>query len=282
MSTHDRITRALLERLDRGTVPWRRPWTRGPPRNLVSGKAHRGVNALLLGAQPYEQPYWLTYRQAQRRGGTVRRGERGVTVIYWQPAASRRDDEDTNAHRALLRAYTVFNVAQCTAVEAPLQPARRDRALDAILAGMPHPPELVHTADHAAYRPATDTVVMPPASCFDSTEDYYATFLHELVHSTGHASRLCRPGITQGIEHGSPRYAREELVAEIGAAFLCGHAGIAPSTLDQNAAYIGHWRRVLGDHPRLVISSAASAQQAADYILDHRGESDDRMRSRAR
>jgi len=275
-AAYQRITNEIITRLEAGTVPWRRPWTRGPPRNLASGKPYRGTNALLLAAQTYEQPWWLTYRQAQRLGGHVQRGEHGVQVVYWQPATTHNQG---NAQRSypLLRTYTVFNLTQCNGIDPPRPTRQPDPGLEAIVAAMPHPPPIRHGGNRAAYDPGTDTVHMPFLNDFSSLAAYYAVLFHELVHSTGHQSRLNRPGITERTGPSNPVYAREELVAEIGAAFLCGHAGIAPATIDDIAAYIDGWLRILKQHPRIVIHAAGAAQHAAEYILakqDERGAED--------
>jgi len=261
--TYERITNAIIQRLEQGVVPWRRPWTHGPPRNLVSRKPYRGVNALLLGAQGHEQPWWLTYRQAQQLGGHVTRGEHGTTIVYWQP---QRQDEDGTMQRAFLRAYTVFNVAQCTGLTAP-EAEHRDEDLDTILNGMADPPRLTHNGNRASYHPATDTITLPRPASFTSTPAYYATLYHELTHSTGHETRLARPGITQQPRFGTPGYAQEELIAEIGAAFLCAHGGISPATIENTAGYLDHWLTVLHEQPRLLVRASSGAQHATDYIL---------------
>jgi antirestriction protein ArdC len=175
----------------------------------------------------------------------------------------------------MLRYYSVFNVEQCDGIEYPkpdvptfeFTPIER---AEQIVAGMPNKPEITSGGDSAYYRPSLDQVNMPPKERFERPEYFYDTLFHELTHATGHESRLNRKGVADKDEHsqfGSDPYAREELVAEMGASFLCGHAGIVERTIDNSAAYIGHWLEQLKQDPRLVIVAAGQAQKAADYIL---------------
>jgi antirestriction protein ArdC len=149
-------------------------------------------------------------------------------------------------------------------VQAPFDPIA---AAEAIVAGMPKPPAISHGFNRAAYSPSLDAVRMPSPERFTPREEYYSALFHELGHSTGHASRLARKGITDETMFGSHEYSQEELCAEITSAFLCGHAGIAPATLDNSAAYLAGWLSKLGDDQRLVVLAAAQAQRAADHIL---------------
>lgn len=259
--TYERITNDVIERLNQGVVPWRRPWLTA--RNLVSGKPYRGVNALLLSTLGRSSPWWLTFRQARQLGGTVRKGEHGVRVIFWKPR--RPTDEEEDQLPPVLRTYTVFNLEQCDGITAPPVPARV-AALDGIVTNMPAPPHFKN-GGVASYSAATDTVTLPPLPSFETADGYYATLFHELTHATGHKERLHRPGITAKHSFGSAGYAQEELAAEIGAAFLCGETGIKPRTIENSAAYIASWLHILGKHPSMLVQAAAAAQKAADFIL---------------
>lgn len=256
MRAYERITEEIITRLEAGVPPWLKPWTAGRPRNLMTGKPYRGVNALLLGGQDCQQQWWLTFRQARHLGGSVKRGEHGLPVVYWQP----RDEEA----RPVLRTYTVFNVDQCTGIGAPDAP--EPSSLDQIVDDMPNPPRIIHGSDRASYQPRSDTIRLPGPATFDAREAYYATLFHELVHSTGHATRLNRPSMTDIQPPGSPAYAREELTAEIGAAFLCAHTGISPATIENTAAYVHHWLTRLDEEPRMLVRASSAAQTAVDYI----------------
>ncbi len=269
------ITDRVIALLESGTVPWHRPWggAERRPRNLASDRPYRGINVFLLAAASYEAPYWLTFKQARDRGGSVKKGEHGFPCIFWNWIE--RTDADTGEveKRPFLKYYTVFNVEQCADVPYPSAPTRENsfspiEACERIVSGMPQAPPVRHGGARAYYDPSTDEVGMPPRERFDGPEAYYGVLFHELVHSTGHESRLDRPGITGPIVFGSRDYSREELVAEMGATFLCGDAGIDNAVIDNSASYIASWLRRLRNDTKLVVQAAGRSQRAADYILD--------------
>jgi antirestriction protein ArdC len=272
------ITDRVVSLLERGVVPWRRPWAgpEGMPRNLASGREYRGVNVFLLASAGYVSPNWLTFRQAQERGGSVRKGEKATPVVFWKVDSVQRVDDAGEPYadrRFILRYYNVFNSEQCEDIQAPLPAVSKafepiDRC-ESVLAGMPNAPTITHGEARAFYQPASDTVNMPRRELFDSPEAYYATIFHELTHSTGHASRLDRKGIADVATFASIDYSREELVAEMGAAFLCGHCGIEQATIENSAAYIANWLKRLRDDRTLIVQAAAQGQKAADFILGH-------------
>jgi antirestriction protein ArdC len=276
VNVYEVITTRIVELLQQGTIPWRKPWSAasGEPRNLVSGRSYRGINVFLLSAMPFASPYWLTYRQASERGGSVRKGSKGCPVIFWRWPKGEEQTEDAKEIEAsrgpLLRYYTVFNVEQCDGIAAPQTVARTFEAIpecERIVSSMPNPPRIGHEGTRAFYRPSNDSITMPPALFFESPALYYSTLFHELTHSTGHESRLARKAVTDRNAFGSHEYSREELVAEMGAAFLCGMAGIDAATLKESSAYLASWIRVLNGDSRLAITAAAQAQKAADFIL---------------
>jgi antirestriction protein ArdC len=267
------ITERVLDALEAGTVPWRRPWRDfGMQRNYSSGRPYRGINQLLTQltqqARAYRSPFWVTYRGAQRAGANVRRGERGSLVVLWKRLVI--EDEETAERRAVwwIRPYTVFNLDQVDNVEPPppqdeLLAFRPIERCEALLGAMPNPPVIEHRPGGAFYLPASDTITLPPRESFHEVEGYYATRFHETVHSTGHSSRLDRELAPRSNEEA---YSREELIAELGAAMLCGFAGIAPARIEQSAAYIASWLRVLRDDRRMVVSASQQAQRAVDHI----------------
>ena len=277
MKAYEVVVDRILELLEAGTVPWQRPWEPavGLPRN-IRGTPYRGINLLVLGCQGYESPLWLTARQAKDRGGHIRRGERGTPVVFWK-WPERREDAETGCDRRseipLVRYYRVWNLLQTEGVEAP--PCRSAHVLgsrvgaDAVVSRMPRPPVIRHDGGaHAFYRPSTDSIHLPPREAFHGSGGYLSTLFHELVHSTGHATRLVRPAVTDGALFGDHAYSEEELVAEIGSAYLCTHVGIPSGTLENTAAYVASWLRVLRDDRRMVLLAAQRAQRAVDYILD--------------
>lgn len=271
------VTESIIKQLESGVAPWRRPWRTETPANLVSRKEYRGINIFLLAFQGYGSRYWLTYRQAQALGGNVKKGERGSKVVFWKIDEYQKKNAETGEMEArksiLLRYYTVFNLEQCEGIKSP-EPGPAIHPIEqceSIVRSMPNPPGFEQEAQ-ACYRPSTDTVGMPARSAFHSAEEYYSTLFHELTHSTGHPSRVGREGIMTHNPFGSDPYSKEELVAEMGAAMLCGVAGIASRTLSNSAAYLDSWIKRLRSDSRLVVSAASQAQKAADYILARTAE----------
>lgn len=278
------ITNRIIELMEQGVVPWHKPWRTKDgqvQRNLVSKKPYHGINVMLLGCAGYRSPWWVSFKQAKELGGNVRKGEKGNLVCFWkwlEVAEEGKDGQKESKTIPFLRHYYVFNVEQCEGLEGKIPAydggtdAERDhrpiKIAERILAGMPdNKPRVDHGFGQACYRPATDTVCMPDRGDFDTAEHYYDTLFHELTHSTGHPSRLAREGITEPVRFGSKTYAREELVAEMGAAFLCGECGIVDRIIDNSAAYVQSWLQKLKNDKRLVIVAAGQAQKAAGWIL---------------
>lgn len=285
------ITDRIISLLEKGTVPWHKPWkgNADAPRNLTTMKEYRGVNVFVLGSAPYDSPYWLTFVQAHERGGRIKKGEKGWPVVYWKrlnqnqkSGGSSEDEEEENPAPAKSYSswrkgfhlyHTVFNSEQCEGIETPsinVEPSTFSplELCERVAEGYPSPKPLVEKNHGAAfYRPSTDLVGMPKPERFDRSEDFYSMLFHELTHSTGHSSRLNRKEVVQGGYFGSNDYSREELVAEMGAAFLDGHCGIESKLLDNSVAYINNWLKNLDKDPRLVVQAGAQAQRASDYIL---------------
>ena len=265
------ITDLFLEKLEQGVIPWEKPWKGGgAPKNMISKKNYNGINVLLLSMQPYETNLWLSYKQAQEKGGQVRKGEKGTPVVFWK-MLEKENSKGAKETIPLLRYSTVFNVSQCDGIEyekpeidETIQPI--EKCLDLVQA-MPSKPEITHNEPAAYYRPDSDTVNMPAIGLFKGAAEYHSTLFHELVHSTGHEKRLGRHK-TDKCSHmfGSNDYSKEELVAEIGASFLCGICGIENRTIDNSAAYIQSWIKRFKEKPKLLVEASAKAQKAVDYI----------------
>jgi antirestriction protein ArdC len=275
-SVYEIITDKIIEQLESGVAPWRKPWQTPMPCNLISGKEYRGVNPFLLAPQGYASKYWLTFNQANKLGGNVKRGAKSSIVTFWnigeEKTYTNRHGEEKTGKSILLRYYNVFNLEQTEGIAEKLGldklPARVPdiERCASIVRAMPNAPKL-EQSNAAWYRPSTDSVGMPSINSFHSSEGYYSTLFHELTHSTGHASRVGRDGIEQLNTFGSESYSKEELIAELGAAMLCGVTGIAPATLDNSAAYLKSWINVLHGDSKLLVSAASAAQKASDYIL---------------
>lgn len=266
------VTDRVIELLEAGTVPWNKPWVGGAaqvPKNLASGKPYKGINLWLLGCASYSSPYWVTYKQAQERGGQVKKGEKSSLVTFWKMFEAEKDGQKKKI--PMLRYYCVFNVEQCDGLDYPKEnlPVREFNAIEQcenIVAAMPKQPILTHNEQRAYYRRSEDKVNMPKKETFDKPENYYSTLFHELTHATGHESRLGR--LQDAVSNfGDSNYAKEELIAEMGASFLCNTAGIMERTIDNSASYINSWLKALKNDRKLVISAASKAQQAAEFIL---------------
>ena len=270
MNVYERITKQIIEQLKNGCVPWQKPWHVTSPKNLLTGKAYRGINLLMLAFTDYECEYWATFQQIKKAGGTVQKGEHGTTIVYTNWFET--EDEKTGDKKELpfLKQFTVFNLEQTNGIEIPKPtktPQSKLERCEQILKTMPNQPEIKNDGGNAAYyRPTTDTIHLPPWSSFSSAEEYYSTLYHELIHATGHQSRLARPGIMEIDHFGSEKYSHEELIAEIGNAFLCGKTGIEKHTLENSTAYINGWLKKLQNNKRLIVIAAAQAQKAVDHI----------------
>jgi antirestriction protein ArdC len=285
MDIYSIVTERIINLLESGVVPWRRPWTStGLPRNLVSKKPYRGVNFFLLSASKYVSPFWLTMRQANELGGHVRKGEESTAVVFWKiddvkQSTEGLDNEETGGktrRRFLLRYYRVWNLEQCELPQGVLDKLPKIEthehdpieAAERIIADMPNRPEIQYTGSKAFYSSITDCITLPPRELFTGAEEFYATALHETVHSTGSQKRLAREGICEAAPFGSAVYSKEELCAEMGAAYLCAEAGISTAVLENQAANVAGWLKKLRDDRKLLIYAAAQAQKAADFILN--------------
>jgi antirestriction protein ArdC len=283
MRVEEIITDRIVKLLEQGTPPWHKPWSsRGVlPQNAISRQDYHGINVLMLACAGYKSPYWLTFNQAKTAKGSVRKGEHGSMVVFAKRSSKEVETDAGEIEErtfTVLRYYTVFNVEQTEGCRLNLpeltiltEHEKIDRC-EAVYANMPNRPGLRSDSPsrqfQAYYSQTLDYVNLPARHCFHQPEEYYSTLYHELTHSTGHASRLNRETLTQAVKFGDTNYSKEELVAEMGAAFLAGLTGIDLLTIPNSAAYLNSWIRRLRGEPKLVISAAAQAQKAVDYILN--------------
>lgn len=288
------ITDQIIELLDGGCAPWHKPWNAetGMPLSMSTGKPYRGVNVFILAMESaikgYSSPYWGTFNQIKGRCGVAEgekwdglTGQKSTMIVFWKMII--KTDAETRQTRPmpLLRTFRVFNADQVLEservklglpdkVERPALPERIAEC-DAVVAEyIAGGPSFSVGGDAAYYVPSTDHVQMPDLATFIGSEEYYGTLFHELTHSTGHGNRLKRPGVAElpvGHKFGDALYSKEELVAEMGSAFLSGMTGIAAKTLPNSAAYLQHWIKVLRGDKKLLVHAAANAQKAADLIL---------------
>jgi len=265
------INERIFELLEKGEIPWQKPWISGEPANFVSKRPYRGINPFILISSGYSCPYWLSFKQAKGIGGRIKKGEKGFPVVFWK-LVEKNDQDTESGKRAVpfLRYYTVYNLEQTEGIIIPELPQRNFQHItkaEKIIHHMPRSPAIEHKQPQAYYLPSQDLVNMPNANLFRSDEEYYSTLFHELTHSTGHASRLNRNELTKITMFKSHDYSKEELVAELGSAFLCGRCGIMPKVIVNQAAYIKSWLKQLQNNRKWLIYAAAQAQKAADFIL---------------
>nr|WP_202033007.1 zincin-like metallopeptidase domain-containing protein [Paenibacillus sp.] len=264
-SVYEIVTERILELLAAGVVPWRRPWVVSGAVNWISQRPYRGINTLLLPPGEY-----ATYKQITEAGGSVK-GAKSQIVVFWRWLE--KEDADTGEAEKIpmLRYYRVFDIKDCKGIKSKRKEVSFDHdpiaEAEAIVDGYADAPPIGFASGRAYYMPSPDRVSVPPLQDYPKAEEYYSTLFHELIHSSGHQSRLNRPGIEEYAAFGDENYSKEELIAEIGAAMLCATCGIDNSTIENSAAYIQSWHRKLKNDPTLIVKAAGQAQKATDYIL---------------
>jgi len=282
-SIYDTITSQIITAFERGTDTFSLPWHRSTaplsrPMNAATKKAYRGVNVLALWASAEAQDFghglWATYRQWQSLGAQVRKGEKASPIVFYKVFDNRDDDQaeaTEGSSRIFARASHVFNVSQAEGFAIPEVPEGEDfdpiPQADAFVAGTGATVR-IH-GDSAHYTPSADTITMPDRERFFATvsgsaaQNWYATLLHELVHWSGADHRLAR---TFGKRFGDDAYAMEELVAELGSAFLCGDLGLSTSPRPDHASYLASWLKVLKADNRAIFTAASAAAKAAEFL----------------
>lgn len=282
---YTRVTDRIVSELEKGVRPWLKPWSADHAADRLpalplrhNGTPYRGINILLLWGEAMEKGYsrniWMTYKQAEEFGAHVRKGEHGALVVYadrFTKTEANEKGEDIEREIPFMKGYTVFNVEQIEGLPArylePLAPRDENRTLELIEEAEAFfaatGATFRHGGNRAFYASAADFIQLPPPPAFRDAESYAATKAHELIHWTGNAQRMAREF---GKRFGDRAYAFEELVAELGAAFLCADLGVTPEPREDHAAYLGHWLEVLKEDKRAIFSAAAHAQRAADFL----------------
>ena len=278
------VTDRICALLEQQIVPWRKSWTdAGIPRNLITKRPYRGVNLLLLNSLNYESNLFLTFKQLKTIGASVNKGEKSTPVIFTKILEKEveKSGEKKVEKKPMLRYYNVFNIAQLRDVPPEFMTAAQGAdnkelfECQSIIDGMPNPPKIEHKKQEAFYMPKADIINMPRMKSFKASEEYYATLFHELIHSTGHSSRLNRDEIMQSDGFGNDKYALEELVAELGSCYLRSLCGLDINDMSQNASYIKGWLDVLKGDKRFIIKAASKAQQGVNYIINPVVEDED-------
>ena len=282
---YTRVTDRIISDLEKGVRTWLKPWNAGHTAGKITrplrhnGIPYQGMNILLLWGESFEKgyaaPIWMTFKQTQELGGHVRKGEKGSLVVYANKLTRTETDdkgEEIEKQIPFMKGYAVFNVEQVDGLPAhyygkPENPLPLAERLDHAERFITNTGVTIqHGGNSAYYAPGKDLVQMPPFESFKDRESYYATILHELIHATSHKSRLDRSFNAK--RFGDNGYAREELVAELGAAFLSADLGITPEVREDHAAYLAHWLKALQEDKRAIVSAAAHAQRAADFLKD--------------
>lgn len=270
MNVYQIVTQKILEKIEQGVIPWRKPWvSRGQAVNWLTQKEYRGINTMLLDPGEY-----ATFNQIKEHGGKVKKGAKSQIVVFWKWIEKENEETGQTDKIPFLRYYNVFEInTQCEGLESRRKDSpvyEHDPIIEAekIVQGYMDAPPIRYASGRAYYQPAGDFISVPPLQDYPNIAEYYSTLFHELTHSTGHIKRLARPGVLDSAAaFGSEVYSKEELVAEMGAVMLCGVAGFVEITIDNSAAYIKSWSRKLKEDSRLVVMAASQAQKAADYIL---------------
>jgi antirestriction protein ArdC len=296
------ITGRILDSLEKGCIPWEKPWscTNGlSPKNHLTGRPYSGINVVLLAMSGFSSPLWLGYGQAKTMKGHVKAGSKGSKIFKWNVIQRTKEgfkviqDRKTKRLKAVDRnnrlAYwahesdidprktlilpmerTVFNSTQIDGIDFPEMEAPTFNIIEKAektFKNMPSRPAISYGGNRAFYRPAHDDITLPPRDAFKDPESFYDTAYHELIHATGHDTRLSRKGITESKRFGTDPYAKEELIAELGASFVCGRVGIVDRTIKESSAYINGWIKTLRNDKRLLINAASAAEKASNYVM---------------
>jgi antirestriction protein ArdC len=272
---HQTITNQIIEAMEQARGTGRRLWDSQPslPLNLTTGKPYQGINTLILWSAAmqhgYTSPYWLTYKQASDKGGQVRKGEHSTLCVFYKPWESTETNTDTGetetTRGAVLKSFRVFNLDQVDGIEAPArEPRAHFQAIeDAERILQASPAKIIEGGTKAYYVPVRDAIYLPSREAFINPEAFYSTAMHEMAHSTGHASRLARDFSGR---FGTEAYAFEEMVAEMGSAFLGADIGILGATLPDHADYLANWIKILQNDKRAILTAAAAASKAHAFI----------------
>ena len=286
---YQQVTNRIITHLEKGEIPWRKTWSGyGLARNLATNHIYTGINMILMNCLPHPIPYYMSFKQVQEKGGRIKQGAKAELVFYFNILFKDKADNTISKEQAsilerqgaevkvlkYLKYYNVFNIKDIEGIEyaspdITLQPHEKLERCENIILNMPNAPEMIHQdLSQAYYNKVHDFVNMPEIGQFQSPEEYYVTFFHELAHATGHQKRLNRPGITESEKFGDKKYSEEELIAEMAASFLSAQVSIDYDPIIENtAAYLQGWLKVLKEDKMFIFKVAAEAQKAADYVL---------------
>ena len=266
MKVEEIVLDRIINAMENGIIPWRKPWQSRLPCNFITKRQYNGINLFLLALYPFSSPYWMTFKQAKEKGGKILKGEKGTPIIFWK-FSKVTDKDGIEKTIPFLKYYTVFNLEQ-TDIEYeeenqldfnPIESAE-NFSIDFLARESIE----VKSSQRACYHLLFDHIEMPKKESFLSVESYYSTLFHEMAHATGHKSRLNR---LESASFGSEPYAKEELIAELASAFACAENGIN-NTVENSAAYIKGWMKRIKEEPKLLISASAKANKAFQWMKE--------------
>lgn len=282
MNRYELITNTFINALNEGRIPWKKGWksSHGLARNFITKKEYKGINRLILNNLGFDCPFWATFDQIKKLGGSVTKGSKGTIVLFYAECVSKNKDTNNDQDQVeytnryfVPKTYLVFNLAQTTGIDwtkdlEQLSQFKVSHSAEDVIKDFTTCPEIRHDDQRAFYSLLGDYVNMPKKLTFTSENEYYGTLFHELVHSTGHSSRLNRETLNSINHFGDHDYSKEELVAEIGASFLLSHCDLEDShTLENSKAYIQSWISKLESDPKLILQASSLAEKAVGYIL---------------
>lgn len=282
MTVYEVITSRICEKIQNESIlPWQKPWKgeASLPKSLITKKPYRGSNVFILAFQGYESPWWMTFNQCRELGGSIKKGEHGTPITFWNRATREKENEDGSIKERdsfFLRYYAVFNISQTEEIPESKLPAIEElpefhpiEDAERIVSSWQEKPDIGFNGyNKAFYNPVKDFIGLPKKEAFFTPEKFYSTLFHELTHSTGHGKRLNRLTPTF---FGSHEYSKEELVAEMGATFLSSECGIE-RTFDNSVSYLNSWLKAFKGDPRMIISAGSQAQKGVEMILRKKEE----------
>ncbi|TCO68220.1 ArdC family protein [Caldanaerobacter subterraneus] len=276
---HDIVLERIFQQMERGEIPWKKGWADTPPINYITRKPYTGINVLLLS----KGGEYLTFQQIQQLGGRIKKGAKAEIVVFFKPYTKIIEEVDPETgeivekekESLVLKYYHVFHLSDTEGIPSKLKKKEHNPLQEAekIIAGYKDAPKITHDNPNEAYYNAVkDLINIPDKGLFYDIHEYYSTLFHEIIHSTGHPKRLNRFKENEKSAFAADSYSLEELVAEIGAAMLCQHAGIVEKTIKNSTAYIQSWLKHLQNNKMMIFTAAGRAQKAVDYVLGIKSE----------
>lgn len=269
------VNKRIIKRLEKGIIPWQQPMGEaGLPKNIITGRLYKGINVWLLASLGYEQNYFLSAKQIKEMGATIKEGQKGNLIVFWKWLEIKDDETDQSANIPFLRYSNVYNIAQCDGISETQIPLMDDKQINPlkkcleIVVQMPNLPKIKHKEDKAFYNPLLDFINVPKEQSFKDKESYYSILFRELIHSTGHLSRLNRKEVVQQKAFGADPYSIEELTSEIGSSYMKSFAGIGKEYYEINEGDNEGWIDKIQNDKRFIIYASTLAQKATDFILN--------------